>query len=83
MQYRKNRKGEDISVLGFGCMRFTTKAGRIDIEKTEKEILAAVEAGINYFDTAYIYPGSEAALGEIVERNGLRDKINIATKLPQ
>lgn len=83
MQYRKNRKGEDISVLGFGCMRFTTKAGRIDVEKTEKEILAAVEAGINYFDTAYIYPGSEATLGEIVERNGLRDKINIATKLPQ
>ena len=37
MQYRKNRKGEDISVLGFDCMRFTTKAGRIDVEKTERE----------------------------------------------
>ncbi len=83
MQYRKNKKGEDISLLGYGCMRFSTKAGKIDIEKTEKEILAAVEAGVNYFDTAYIYTGSEAALGEIVERNNLREKINIATKLPQ
>lgn len=83
MQYRKNKKGQDISLLGFGCMRFTTKAGHIDIDKAEKEILAAVEAGVNYFDTAYIYSGSEAALGEIIERNGLRQKINIATKLPQ
>ena len=83
MEYRKNKKGEDVSLLGYGCMRFSSKGGRIDLEKAEKEILAAVEAGVNYFDTAYIYPGSEAALGEIVERNGLRKKINIATKLPQ
>ncbi len=83
MQYRKNRKGEDISLLGYGCMRFSTKAGRIDIDKAEKEILAAVDAGVNYFDTAYLYSGSEAALGQIVEKNGLRQKINIATKLPQ
>ena len=83
MQYRKNKKGDDISLLGYGCMRFSTKAGRIDLEKAEKEILAAFESGVNYFDTAYIYPGSEAALGQIVERNGIRDKIFIATKLPQ
>ncbi len=83
MQYRKNKKGEDVSLLGYGCMRFSTKAGRIDLDKAEKEILAAVEAGVNYFDTAYIYPGSEAALGEIVERTGIREKIRIATKLPQ
>jgi len=83
MQYRKNKRGDDVSILGYGCMRFTTKAGRIDIDKAEKEILAAVEAGVNYFDTAYIYTGSEAALGEIVERTGIREKINIATKLPQ
>ena len=82
MQYRKDKHGNAISALGYGCMRFSQKAGRIDLEKTEKEILAASEAGINYFDTAYVYPGSEAALGEILERNGLRDKVNIATKLP-
>ena len=45
--------------------------------------MAAYKAGVNYFDTAYVYSGSEAALGEILERNGIRDKINIATKLPQ
>jgi predicted aldo/keto reductase-like oxidoreductase len=37
---------------------------------------------VNYFDTAYIYGGSEDALGEILHKNGLRDKIYLATKLP-
>ncbi len=83
MQYRKDRYGEELSILGYGCMRFSRKNGGIDVEKTEKEILAAYQAGVNYYDTAYIYPGSEAALGLILERNGLRDKVNIATKLPQ
>ncbi|MCR5684620.1 MAG: aldo/keto reductase [Lachnospiraceae bacterium] len=83
MQYRSDRNGQKLSMLGYGCMRFGKKGNSIDIEKAEKEILAAVNAGVNYFDTAYIYPGSEAALGEIVERNHLRDKIFIATKLPQ
>ena len=82
MQYRNDKYGNSLSALGYGCMRFTQRAGRIDMEKTEKELLAAIEAGVNYFDTAYVYPGSEAALGLILERNGLRDKVNIATKLP-
>ena len=83
MQYRKDRNGNELSILGYGCMRFTKKGNGIDIEKAEKELMAAYHAGVNYFDTAYVYPGSEAALGEIVERNQIRDKINIATKLPQ
>ena len=83
MQYRKDRYGNDLSILGFGCMRFTKKGTGIDIDKAEKEIMEAFNAGVNYYDTAYLYPGSEAALGEIVERNGIRDRINIATKLPQ
>lgn len=82
MQYRKDRYGNDISILGFGCMRWTQNAGKIDVDKAEKEVLAAYEAGVNYYDTAYVYGGSEAALGEILERNGIRDQINIATKLP-
>lgn len=82
MQYRKNKSGEDISLLGFGCMRFTRKGGGIDLDKAEKEIRLALEGGVNYFDTAYIYPGSEAALGEIFRRIGCREKIQIATKLP-
>ena len=82
MNYRTDKYGNKLSILGFGCMRFPMKAGRIDMAETEREILTAVEGGVNYFDTAYIYPGSEAALGEILERNGLRDRVYIATKLP-
>lgn len=82
MQYRKNKSGEDISLLGYGCMRFSRKGGSIDLDKAEKEIRIALEGGVNYFDTAYIYPGSEAALGEIFSRIGGREKIQIATKLP-
>ena len=82
MQYRTDRYGNQLSVLGFGCMRFPRKLGQIDMAETEREILAAIDGGVNYFDTAYIYPGSEAALGQILEKNGLRDKVNIATKLP-
>ena len=83
MQYRQDRYGNRLSVLGFGCMRFTKKGNSIDIEKAEKEIMAAYDAGVNYFDTAYIYPGSEEAIGQIFEKKGIRERINIATKLPQ
>ena len=83
MQYRKGRHGEELSVLGYGCMRFTKNGASIDIGKAEKEILEAYNGGVNYYDTAYIYPGSEVALGEILQRNGIRDKVYIATKLPQ
>jgi hypothetical protein len=83
MQYRNDKYGNPLSVLGYGCMRFSRKGAGIDIDKTEKEILEAYKAGVNYYDTAYIYPGSEAALGEILARNGIRDRVNIATKLPQ
>ena len=83
MQYRKDRKGNELSILGYGCMRFTKKGTGIDIDKAEKELMTAYRAGVNYYDTAYIYPGSEAAVGEIFERNQIRDKVNIATKLPQ
>ncbi|MBQ7768339.1 MAG: aldo/keto reductase [Oscillospiraceae bacterium] len=82
MQYRKDKYGNDISALGFGCMRFRRNGPAIDMAEAEKEILAAIEAGVNYFDTAYIYPGSEAALGEILAKNGVREKVKIATKLP-
>ena len=82
MHYRLDKYGNQLSILGFGCMRFPTKAGRIDMEETEAEIMTAFRGGVNYYDTAYIYPGSEAALGEILERNNIRDQVYIATKLP-
>ncbi len=83
MKYRNNKAGEPISILGYGCMRFSRSGGSTDLQKAEKEIMAAIESGVNYFDTAYIYPGSEAALGEILARNQARDRVQIATKLPQ
>ncbi len=82
MNYRNDRYGNKLSILGFGCMRFPQKLGRIDMEETEAEILTAIKGGVNYFDTAYIYPGSEDALGKILEKNKIRDQVYIATKLP-
>lgn len=82
MNYRKDKYGNDISILGFGCMRFPRKMGMTNMEAVEKQIMLAYNNGINYFDTAYIYPGSESAIGKIFEKNKIREKINIATKLP-
>lgn len=82
MQYRKMKDGTEVSILGYGCMRFTSSGGRINLDKTEQEIMLAIKNGVNYFDTAYIYGGSEEALGTILERNHCRDQVYIATKLP-
>lgn len=83
MIYRKDKNCSDISQLGYGCMRFTRKGTGIDYEKAEKEIMLAIAGGVNYFDTAYIYPGSEACLGRILRENDCRERVNVATKLPQ
>lgn len=83
MKYRNDRNGNPLSILGYGCMRFTKKGNSFDFEKAEKELIEAYHQGVNYYDTAYIYTGSEALIGEIFEKNGIREKINIATKLPQ
>ena len=83
MKYRPDRYGKPISQLGYGCMRFTRKGGSIDYEKAEREVMLAIEKGVNYFDTAYLYPGSEELMGRIFAENNCRDKVCIATKLPQ
>lgn len=78
MLYRVNPKNNDrLSALGFGCMRFPKEEAEV-----ERQLVHAIEQGVNYFDTAYIYPNSEATLGKILKRNGLREKVKIATKLP-
>ena len=82
MLYRKDRYGNDVSQLGFGCLRLPQKMGRIDMEETEKQLMYALSQGVNYLDTAYVYTGSEAAIGEILEKNHARDRVYIATKLP-
>ncbi len=89
MKYNINpRNGDKLSALGFGCMRFsgdsivTSFSGFFDQKKVEQLVLTAIEHGINYFDTAYVYTGSEEALGNIFEKNHLRDKVYLATKMP-
>jgi hypothetical protein len=50
--------------------------------ETERLILAAIDGGVNFFDTAYIYPNSEATLGRILAKHNRRADVFIATKLP-
>ncbi|MDR0930505.1 MAG: aldo/keto reductase [Clostridiales bacterium] len=82
MKYRKNKSGDDLSILGFGCMRLPTRAGIIDFNAAKATLMYAYENGVNYFDTAYIYHAgqSEGFVGRALAE--VRDKVNIATKLP-
>lgn len=80
-------KGEKISRLGFGCMRFKTLDGdnsKIDKVESSKILKEAIEKGLTYIDTAYPYHDqmSERFVGEFLEENNLRDKIYLASKLP-
>ncbi|MCL2060337.1 MAG: aldo/keto reductase [Oscillospiraceae bacterium] len=78
MNYRTNIvNGDELSALGFGCMRFPKDEG-----ETERLILHAIDNGVNYFDTAYIYPNSEATLGRILSKHNKRGDVKIATKIP-
>ncbi|MCI8282765.1 MAG: aldo/keto reductase [Lachnospiraceae bacterium] len=82
MLYRENpRNHQYLSALGYGCLRFTKKGTGIDQKKAEAEMKLALDKGVNYFDTAYTYPGSEECLGTFLAK-GYREKVNIATKLP-
>jgi len=78
MKYREDKvSGNKLSALGLGCMRFPR-----DKAEAERLVLGAIEGGINYFDTAYIYPNSEKTLGEILAKHNKRSDIYIGTKLP-
>ena len=68
----------DISMLGFGAMRLpTTSNGIIDDELNKKMVQRAIDAGINYFDTAYMYVNSqsEIAMGKVLKKN-IKEKIS-------
>jgi len=83
MQYRLDKKsGNTLSTLGMGCMRLPGTLGNVDLQKADALITEAIEQGVNFFDTAYLYPGSEAALGHVLDKNKVRDKVYIGTKLP-
>jgi len=51
-------------------------------QKIEELIMHAIERGVNYFDTAWIYSGNEEMLGTILAKNKVREKVYIATKMP-
>ncbi len=75
-----------MSRFGMGCMRYPHKTlsdgtDAIDEEEAIRMIRYAVDHGVNYFDTAYAYPGSEEILGKAL-KGGYREKVVIATKLP-
>ena len=79
MRYVTNPKnGEKLSALACGCMRLPS-----DEKLADRLVARAIEAGVNYYDTAYYYAGNEALLGRILAKDGRRDKVRIATKLPQ
>lgn len=87
MQYRKFDKIEKgASLFGLGCMRFNGQASGdscIDEAKAIKLIRQAIDGGVNYLDTAYVYldKTSEIVLGKAL-LDGYRDKVTIATKMP-
>ena len=84
MLYRKVPKnGEELSILGFGCMRLPTNDGRIDEPRAISQIRSAIDRGVNYIDTAWPYHGgeSEPLVGKALQ-NGYRERVKLATKLP-
>ena len=82
MQYRLIKKtGDEIFPLGFGAMRLPLKNGKIDRTKAKELIYHAIDQGVNFIDTAYLYGDSETFLGEILQGE-YKDKVKLSTKLP-
>ncbi len=87
MNYRKfGKTGETVSTLGFGCMRLPVIGGddsKIDYEKAVPMVRDAIDGGLTYIDTAWPYHGqmSEPFVAEVL-KDGYRDKVKLATKLP-
>jgi hypothetical protein len=77
------KNGDRLSSLGFGCMRLPVKNGAIDEVRAIGQIHLAVDQGVNYLDTAWPYHAGESELfvGRAL-RNGYRDRVKLATKLP-
>ncbi|MEN6625243.1 MAG: aldo/keto reductase [Candidatus Sumerlaeia bacterium] len=83
MLYRKMPNGDELSILGYGCMRFPMRDGGIDEPRAIAQMRSAIDRGVNYLDSAWPYHGgaSEVVLGKAL-RDGYRDRVKVATKLP-
>ena len=75
---------ESMLKLGFGLMRLPETDGRIDLDRVCRMVDAYLQAGMNYFDTAYVYHRgeSEKAIREALVRRYPRERFMLATKLP-
>ena len=73
--------GKDVPKLGFGLMRLPKKAFGTDIEQVKKMVDLFLDAGLTYFDTAFVYLGSEAAIKKALVDRYPRDRYTLATKL--
>jgi hypothetical protein len=74
--------GDELPMLGFGCMRLPQKRGRIDEERATRQIRFAIGQDVNDIDTAMPYHmgASEPFLGRALA-DGYRERIRLATKL--
>ena len=83
MLYRKLEKtGDDLSILGYGCLRLPLKSRKIDVPRATTQIRHAIDKGVNYLDTAMPYHNgaNELFLGQAL-LDGYRQKVRLCTKL--
>ena len=73
--------GKEVPKLGFGLMRLPKKGLHTDIEQVKQMVDMYMKSGFTYFDTAYVYPGSEAAIKKALVDRYPRESFTLATKL--
>ena len=73
--------GENTKKLGFGLMRLPKKDGEIDVEQMKEMVDLFMAAGFTYFDTAFVYSGSEEAMKKALIDRYPRESFTVASKL--